>query len=86
MGKHPVDAMLDVAVADGLRTEFYSTPVNTGLQSFNTEIAQSEVTIPGVSDGGAHTKFFAGGVYPTEFLTKIRDSQIMSLEAAHWKT
>ena len=84
MGKHPVDAMLDIAVADGLRTEFYSTPVNTGLQNF-TEIAQSEVTIPGVSDGGAHTKFFAGGVYPTEFLTKIRDSQIMSLEAAHWK-
>jgi len=43
------------------------------------------VTIPGVSDGGAHTKFFMGGVYPTEFLTKIRDSQIMSLETAHWK-
>jgi len=84
MGKHPVDAMLDIAVADGLGAEFYSAPVNTGLQNF-TEIAQSEVTIPGVSDGGAHTKFFMGGVYPTEFLTKIRDSQIMSLEAAHWK-
>ena len=66
MGKHPVDAMLDIAVADGLAAEFYSAPVNTGFQSFK-EIARSEVTIPGVSDGGAHTKFFMGGVYPTEY-------------------
>lgn len=84
MGKHPVDAMLDIAVADGLQAEFYSAPLNTGMQNFK-EIVQSEVTIPGVSDGGAHTKFFMGGVYPTEYLLKIRDSGALSLEAAHWR-
>jgi N-acyl-D-aspartate/D-glutamate deacylase len=84
MGKHPVDAMLDIAVADGLATEFYSAPINTGIEGFK-ELVGSELTIPGVSDGGAHTKFFMGGVYPTEFLTKVRDHQMMTLEAAHWR-
>jgi N-acyl-D-amino-acid deacylase len=84
MGKHPVDAMLDIAVADGLSTEFYSAPVNTDIEGFR-ELAGSELTIPGVSDGGAHTKFFMGGVYPTEYLMKVRDHNVMSLEAAHWR-
>jgi N-acyl-D-amino-acid deacylase len=84
MGKHPVDAMLDIAVADGLETEFYSAPVNTDINGFK-ELVASELTIPGVSDGGAHTKFFMGGVYPTEFLMKVRDHDVMSLEAAHWR-
>jgi N-acyl-D-aspartate/D-glutamate deacylase len=84
MGKHPVDAMLDIAVADGLETEFYSAPVNTDINGFK-ELVASELTIPGVSDGGAHTKFFMGGVYPTEFLIKVRDHDVMSLEAAHWR-
>ncbi len=84
MGKHPVDAMLDIAVADGLATEFYSAAVNTNIEGFK-ELMGSELTIPGVSDGGAHTKFFMGGVYPTEFLMKVRDHNVMSLEAAHWR-
>jgi len=84
MDKHPVDAMLDIAVADGLATEFYSAPVNTDIDGFR-ELVGSELTIPGVSDGGAHTKFFMGGVYPTEFLMKVRDHNVMSLEAAHWR-
>jgi N-acyl-D-amino-acid deacylase len=84
MGKHPVDAMLDIAVADGLAAEFYSAPVNTNIDGFR-ELVGSELTIPGVSDGGAHTKFFMGGVYPTEFLMKVRDHNVMSLEAAHWR-
>jgi N-acyl-D-amino-acid deacylase len=84
MGKHPVDAMLDIAVADGLAAEFYSAPVNTDINGFK-ELVASELTIPGVSDGGAHTKFFMGGVYPTEFLMKVRDHDIMSFEAAHWR-
>jgi N-acyl-D-aspartate/D-glutamate deacylase len=84
MNKHPVDAMLDIAVSDGLATEFYSAPVNTQIDGFR-ELVTSELTIPGVSDGGAHTKFFMGGVYPTEYLMKVRDHNVMSLEAAHWR-
>ena len=29
---------------------------------------ESPYTIPGVSDGGAHTKFFNGGAWTTDFL------------------
>jgi N-acyl-D-amino-acid deacylase len=84
MGKHPVDAMLDIAVADGLEAEFYSSALNKDINGFK-ELMASELTIPGVSDGGAHTKFIAAGMYPTQFLTKVRDHQVMSLEAAHWR-
>ena len=41
--------------------------------------------IPGVSDGGAHTKFFTGGSFTTDFLTwLVRDTKKISLEEAHY--
>jgi N-acyl-D-aspartate/D-glutamate deacylase len=84
-GKHPVDAMLDIAVADDLRTVFYAEPANVNRDSLR-EIIQHPWIIPGVSDGGAHTKFFTGGRYPTEFLSRIvREESMCSLEHAHWR-
>jgi N-acyl-D-amino-acid deacylase len=85
MGKHPVDAMLDLAVADDLRTVFYAEPANVDRDAMR-EIIGYEWIVPGVSDGGAHTKFFTGGRYPTEFLSRIvREEQMCSLEHAHWR-
>jgi N-acyl-D-aspartate/D-glutamate deacylase len=50
------------------------------------EVARSSVALPGVSDGGAHTKFVTLGAYPTEFLTMhVRQNNIMDLEEAHWR-
>jgi len=84
-GKHPVDAMLDIAVADDLRTVFYAEPANVDRAALR-EIIDYEWIVPGVSDGGAHTKFFTGGRYPTEFLSRIvREEQMCSLEHAHWR-
>ena len=84
-GKHPVDAMLDLAVADGLRTEFYAPGPNQNME-FMKEMIDYPYLIPGVSDGGAHTKFFTGGQYPTEFLSwLVRDYKMLSLEDAHWR-
>jgi N-acyl-D-amino-acid deacylase len=84
-GKHPVDAMLDLAVADDLRTEFYAPGPNQNLE-FLKEMINYPYLIPGVSDGGAHTKFFTGGQYPTDFLARIaRDNEMISLEDAHWR-
>jgi len=84
-GKHPVDAMLDVAVADDLKTVFYAEPANVNRDSMREIIAYPWI-IPGVSDGGAHTKFFTGGRYPTEFLSRIvREEDMCSLEHAHWR-
>ena len=85
MGKHPVDAMLDVAVADDLKTVFYAEPANVNRDSLR-EIIDYPWILPGVSDGGAHTKFFTGGRYPTEFLARIvREEAMCSLEHAHWR-
>ncbi len=84
-GKHPVDAMLDIATADDLRTEFYAPGPNQNMD-YMKEMLDYPYLIPGVSDGGAHTKFFTGGQYPTEFLERlVRERQMISLEEAHWR-
>ncbi len=84
-GKHPVDAMLDLAVSDDLKTVFYAEAAGVNRKAM-AELIDYEWIIPGVSDGGAHTKFFTGGRYPTEFLTRIvREENLCSLEEAHWR-
>jgi len=52
LGKHPVDAMLDIAVADGLATEFFAAPPNVSLQHLK-EIVSDPYVLLAVSDGGA---------------------------------
>ena len=83
-GKHPVDAMLDLAVADDMATTFYSPAVGE-KNEFLKEIV-NDSTLLGVSDGGAHTKFFCGGRYSTESITRmVREMNMMSLEEVHWR-
>ncbi len=85
LGKHPVDAMLDIAVADELRTEFFAAPPNVSLVHLK-EIVDNPYVLFGVSDGGAHTKFLTAGRYPTETLTKVvKEHAMLSLEEAHWR-
>ena len=39
-----------------------------------------------MSDGGAHTKFFTGGAFTTDFLRwLVRDEQKITLEEAHYR-
>jgi N-acyl-D-amino-acid deacylase len=84
-GKHVIDAMLDVAVADELKAGFGTPPGDTNVEAMR-QVANSDYALPGVSDGGAHTKFITHGSYTTQFLTKwVRDKQIMDLEQAHWR-
>ena len=84
-GKHPIDAMLDVAVAGDLKVGFATPLLETPPESM-AEVANSSMALPGVSDGGAHTKFVTTGRYPTELLGHwVRDFEIMSLEQAHWR-
>ena len=84
-GTDPVDAMLDIAVADDLRTGFYALPTGTNDQYLAEMLACSSL-LPGVSDGGAHTKFATSGRYPTELLSRVvRDLELIDLEAAHWR-
>jgi N-acyl-D-aspartate/D-glutamate deacylase len=84
-GKHPIDAMLDLAVADGLKTRFVTPPQQIDVEAMR-EVANSPYALPGVSDGGAHMKFITLGRYPTEFLSLlVREHEIMDLEQAHWR-
>ena len=49
-------------------------------------INNSQFTFPGVSDGGAHTKFFTGGAFTTDFLRwMVRDEKRITLEEAHYR-
>ncbi|HXG20791.1 MAG TPA: amidohydrolase family protein [Methylomirabilota bacterium] len=84
-GKHPIVAMLDIVVADDMRTEF-ETPARNVNPEYAAELMSSEYSIPGVSDGGAHTKFVTIGAYPTDMITwMVRDAGFMSLEEAHYR-
>lgn len=84
-GKHPVDVMLDMAVEEGLETEFFAAPPNGSIE-YLKEIVDDPYVLFGVSDGGAHTKFLTAGRYPTETLCKVvREHKMISLEEAHWR-
>ena len=85
LGKHPVDAMLDLAVAEDLETVFYGASPNDG-HAYMDELLADPYILCGVSDGGAHTKFTTTGRYPTEVLTfATRDKGWLTLEQAHWR-
>ena len=83
--KHVIDALLDIVVADDLKTEFIGVQAREKPE-YTAEIVNSPHTIPGVSDGGAHVKFLTTGSYTTELLTwLVRDEGLVSLEKAHYK-
>jgi N-acyl-D-amino-acid deacylase len=84
-GRHPIDAMLDLVIDERLQTVIFTPPFNDDLE-LNREIFQSEFTVPGVSDGGAHTKFVTLGRYTTEFIVDfVREKHILELEEAHYR-
>ena len=84
-GKHPVDAMLDVALTEDLRTFFAHLPGETEEEALR-EVINSPFVLPGLSDGGAHMKFLTTGRYPTDFISElVRDKGLMDLEQAHWR-
>jgi N-acyl-D-aspartate/D-glutamate deacylase len=84
-GKHPVDALLDIALADRLETEFFVAPPNSDAR-YLKEVIDNPYVLLGVSDGGAHTKFLTAGRYPTETIERmVRKHQMCSLEHAHWR-
>ena len=61
--------MLDLSLAGDLNVEFLGPDKGSNADFMAEMIDDSPYTIPGVSDGGAHTKFFTGGAYTTDFLT-----------------
>ena len=85
-GKHPIEVMLDLSLAGDLNVEFLGPDRGANAEYMAEMMNESAYAIPGVSDGGAHTKFFTGGAYTTDFLSwLVRDEGLVSLEDAHYR-
>jgi N-acyl-D-amino-acid deacylase len=83
-GKDILDVMIDLAIATELKVEIRSPVVRAPNAEYNAEMIKSGYVVPGISDGGAHTKYFVGGTYTTDFLTwLVRDTQQLTLPEAH---
>jgi N-acyl-D-aspartate/D-glutamate deacylase len=84
-GKNPIEVMIDLSLQGDLNVEFLG-PDRGSNAEFMAEMMHDPYAIPGVSDGGAHTKFFTGGAYTTDFLTwLVRDEKVLTLEEAHYR-
>ena len=86
-GKRPLDAFLDLALDEGLQTEFFMPPRDSEDQ---LKLREEQLTDPrahiSLSDGGAHTRFSVLSTWPMYWLSFwVRDRGIMSLEQAHYK-
>ena len=85
-GKHPMDAMLDLALDEDLMTEFSTDPTTGTDPEAMKEILNHPYTHPCISDGGAHVRYLTVGTWPVNFLAMwARDHGAMSLEKAHHK-
>jgi N-acyl-D-amino-acid deacylase len=85
-GKHHIEVMLDLSLAGDLNVEFLGPDRGSNAEFMAEMLNDSPYAIPGVSDGGAHTKFFTGGAYTTDLLTwLVRDEGVVTLEEAHYR-
>ncbi|MCH8195085.1 MAG: D-aminoacylase [Chloroflexi bacterium] len=82
-GKHPLDAMIDLSLAEDLKTEFTFLGTRNNDPDAIAEIIRSPYSILGVSDAGAHTNMIAGAEYSTQVLSQwVREKKVLSLEQA----
>lgn len=85
-GKHHIDVMLDIGVAGGLKVLFKTADICSTNPDKVGELVRNQHIIPGLSDGGAHTRFFTGGSFTTEMLTwLVRETAQLTLEQAHFR-
>jgi N-acyl-D-amino-acid deacylase len=83
--RHPLDIMFDISVWGELKNGFETEMIVT-LPENMQEIIKAPTGLPGISDGGAHTKFVTTGRFPTDLLALwSRDHGLLSLEEAHWR-
>lgn len=79
-GKEPIDAFLDLAVEEKMKTWFARNQQNNDDEAM-AEILNSPDTVIGLSDAGAHVVREGGYGLNVHFLSHwVRDKAIMSLE------
>jgi N-acyl-D-aspartate/D-glutamate deacylase len=71
LGCDPLDAFLDVSLAEGLLTQFVqAAPPDQNRLDAIEEMIRSEILTAGASDAGAHLLSFCGVDYTTRLLTE----------------
>ncbi len=83
-GRHVVDVLFDISLATGGLADF-RTPAPSGNDPVLMASALNHPhVLSGTSDGGAHSKFYIGGHWPTELISWLeRDQGLISLEDIH---
>ncbi len=80
-GIHPLDCMLDIAIADGLATRFTINFANDDAAAVS-QLLQEPGCVLGLSDAGAHIGQICDAVMPVDFLAHwVRDRELMAIEA-----
>ncbi|HUD17056.1 MAG TPA: amidohydrolase family protein [Acidimicrobiales bacterium] len=83
-GQEPFDALVDVALADGLRTGLRPPiPESEADWELRAKVWQDPRTVVGGSDAGAHLDMMCGAIYSTSMLGDgVRKRGLLSWEAA----
>lgn len=81
-----IDAFFDVGIESGMKftLKVPRGTVEDPIQAY--EMAIHPFTLPGVSDGGAHSKFVSGSLWTTDLLIWMaREEGLMTLEELHYR-
>jgi N-acyl-D-amino-acid deacylase len=82
MGVTPLDAMLDVAMADDLKTRFNSVLANNDPEGIAWLLPRDNVLL-GLADSGAHVSQLCDACFATDLLGNwVRDREVMPIERA----
>ena len=85
LGKAPFDALLDLALSDGLKTSFSPFIPGDDEESWKlrAEVWQDDRTLIGASDAGAHLDMIDTFIYSTALIGPgVRDKGLIPLEEA----
>ena len=82
-GKTPLVAMLDLAVAENLETQFLIRGFQNGDENAVRGLTTNPYVVTGGSDGGAHIAFLCQVTYSSFLLSHwVREKKVLSLEQA----
>lgn len=85
LGKEPFDTLLDIVIADDLRTILWPAPKDKDPESWRmrVEVWNDERSIIGGSDAGAHLDRMCGATFPTRFLgDMLNGRKLVPIESA----
>jgi N-acyl-D-aspartate/D-glutamate deacylase len=82
-GMNIVDVYAEINLASEGEAVFKTSPVSVDLDVVKRQLEHERIILSG-SDGGAHIKAIANGVWPTDLMIwLVREEKILSVERAH---